>query len=182
MMENVLDFYDCIWFLALSIASLLSSGLNLISSVTKVIIELLSHYLTISLTISLIHSFIHYLTHYLIISLTISLSHYLTISLKLTHSLIGNIFQELHRLPPSIQNDKKAAVIIPAVFLKQKNEILNKCNSLQSCEKEYKHLFFLSSNRSMKYIPNNRKQLLSCVRKHSCSFKKESAHSHVVVL
>ena len=65
-----------------------------------------------------------------------SLDLFLSSSLPLFHSFIADLYQELHRLPQSIQKDKKAAVIIPAVFLKQKNEILNKCNSLHSCEIE----------------------------------------------
>ena len=49
-----------------------------------------------------------------------------------TASRLDNLYQELARLPLTMLDSTRAAVIVPAFFLKRE-EILSKCSSVLSC-------------------------------------------------
>lgn len=51
-----------------------------------------------------------------------------------TASRLDNLYQELARLPLTMLDSTRAAVIVPAFFLKRE-EILSKCSSVLSCAK-----------------------------------------------
>lgn len=51
--------------------------------------------------------------------------------------MIDGLFTELNSLPKKLQDDNKAAVIIPSVFLRNKDEVLKKCSTLLSCDRLY---------------------------------------------
>ena len=81
-------------------------------------------------------------------------------------------------LPAQIINDRKSAVIIPAVFIKKPRIILNKCSTLQQCEYRFYWIAHLMI-RSMKIIPKTRDELIDCYNRSVCSFFKGHANSHV---
>ena len=47
------------------------------------------------------------------------------------------MLMELSKMPTSLKNNEKAAIIIPSVFLRVKDKILNNCRTFEECDKEY---------------------------------------------
>ena len=95
-------------------------------------------------------------------------------------SLLDNLYKELTRLPLTMLDSKKAAVIVPAFFL-QREEILDNCSSILSCAELWQRAKGVR-RRSNRAFPRNKTELVECLRKGKCFSKKQKALTHVAVV
>lgn len=89
------------------------------------------------------------------------------------------LFASLARLSPAVLNREKVAIIIP-VFFYDPSTILPQCRALSSCIR-----LSLSGRRLMRrgneLFPEDRYQLLGCIRARVCSIEKMNVLTHVGV-
>lgn len=95
-------------------------------------------------------------------------------------SLLENAYATLTHLPPSFLANPYNVMIVPAFSLPA--SVLNprECKSLQTCIETYLTGWTLTA-RAMKFYPETKRELITCIKKRGCTIFRPQSLTHVPI-